>query len=143
VLLLEALIAILLFSFGILAVVGLQAGAIKNVTQGKYRTDAAFLNAQIIGQMWGNRNNVASFNYGGGAPPAVLAAWVTQVQNTLPLAGSYPPTVTVIATNYPGPPTYTAYQVTVTTFWQTPEEYNSSPRPAPHNQTTTAFIQCC
>lgn len=74
VLLLEALIAILLFSFGILAVAALQATAIKNVTQAKYRSDAAFLNAEIIGQMWANRNNVPTYSYAGGAAPASIAA---------------------------------------------------------------------
>ena len=143
VLLLEALIALLLFSFGILAVAGLQATAIKNVSQAKYRSDAALLNAEVIGQMWVNRNNVPTYSYAGGAAPAAIAAWVARVQNTLPLAANYAPSITVQTTNYPGPPAYSAYQVTVTTFWQTPEEYNSTPRPPPHNQTTTAYIQCC
>src|SRR5439155_165247 len=43
VMLLEALIAILIFSIGILAVVGLQAVSIRNVTDAKHRTEAAYL----------------------------------------------------------------------------------------------------
>ncbi len=53
--LLEALIAILLFSVGILALVGMQAASINNVSDSKYRTEAGFLADQIIGVIWGNR----------------------------------------------------------------------------------------
>lgn len=52
VMLLEALIAILIFSMGVLALVGLQAAAIKNTADAKHRVDAAFLANQIIAQMW-------------------------------------------------------------------------------------------
>ena len=40
--LLEALIGILIFSVGILALVGMQALAIKHMSDAKYRSDAAF-----------------------------------------------------------------------------------------------------
>src|SRR5205823_13644336 len=43
VMLIEALAAILIFSIGILAVVGMQAVAIKDVASAKYRSEAAFL----------------------------------------------------------------------------------------------------
>lgn len=140
VLLLEAMIAILLFSIGVLAVVALQANAIRNVTQTKYRSDAAFLADQLIGQMWANRTNIASYAYTGGTPPAVMASWVNQVKNVntgLPQAATYPPQVTVTSTAYAGPPPYTTYQVSVTVFWKLPDD------PAPHKYTSTALIPCC
>jgi type IV pilus assembly protein PilV len=140
VLLLEALIAILLFSIGILAVVGLQANAIKNVTESKYRTDASLLADQIIGQMWANRTNVAGYAYAGGAAPEPVAAWVTQVQGTLPNATTYPPVIEVVTSMQPGPPTYTAHEVTVTVSWQSAEELNANPRPPAHQHTTSALI---
>jgi type IV pilus assembly protein PilV len=144
VLLLEAMIAILLFSVGVLAVVGLQANAIKNVAQSKYRADASFLADQIVGQIWANRNNAATYAYAGaGSAPAVAAAWVTQVQQGLPNATTYPPTITVATTNYVGPPTYVAHQITVTVRWQTPDEFSASPRPAAHQYTTSTTITCC
>ncbi len=144
VMLLEALIAMLLFSLGILAVVGLQAQSIAQVGQAKYRADAAFLADQLIGQMWSNRANVPAYAYPAtGAPPAVLATWVNQVAAALPGANAFPPRVTVAATPYAGPPAYTAYTVTVSVFWQTPEEANAAVRPPPHTFTTTAYIQCC
>ena len=43
VVLIEAMIAILLFSLGVLAIVGLQAAMIKNVDDSKYRTEASYI----------------------------------------------------------------------------------------------------
>lgn len=50
--LLEGLIAILIFSMAILGVVGMQATAITKASESQYRADAAFLANQLIGQMW-------------------------------------------------------------------------------------------
>ncbi len=54
---LEALIAILIFSIGVLALVGMQAVSIGNVADSKYRADAGFYANQIIGVMWANRTS--------------------------------------------------------------------------------------
>lgn len=60
--LLEALIAILIFSMGILALIGLQGVAIKQTSDAKYRADAAFLASQIISQMWAdNPANIPTY----------------------------------------------------------------------------------
>ena len=50
--LLEAMIAILIFSMGVLAIVGLQAAMIKNTADSKYRADAGFIAQERIGQIW-------------------------------------------------------------------------------------------
>lgn len=50
--LLEALIAILIFSMGILAIVALQAVSIKLAGDAKYRSDAALLAEELLAQMW-------------------------------------------------------------------------------------------
>lgn len=142
--LLEALIGILLFSLGILAVVGMQANAIQGVTQAKFRSDASFLADQVVGQIWANRNNAATYAYNGsGNPPTALQGWVQQVQARLPGATTTPPTVTVTPTVYAGPPAYTAYQISVSVFWQMPDEYNRSPRPPAHSVTVNTLIPCC
>lgn len=57
VVLLEALIAILLFSMGVLAVVGLQAAMIKNTADSKYRSEASYIAQQWIGRMWADPDN--------------------------------------------------------------------------------------
>ncbi|MEO8132864.1 MAG: type IV pilus modification protein PilV [Betaproteobacteria bacterium] len=59
--LLEALIAILIFSLGILAIIGLQAQSIRNSSEAKYRSDASYLANQLIGRMWADRANLATY----------------------------------------------------------------------------------
>lgn len=58
---LEALIAVLIFSLGILALVGLQAAMIKNTGASKYRMDASYIAQKRIGEMWADPNNLASY----------------------------------------------------------------------------------
>jgi type IV pilus assembly protein PilV len=142
-LLLEALIGILLFSIGILAVVALQGTATKTVTQAKFRSDASFLADELIGQIWANRTNATTYVYPVGTPPPAVTAWVNRVQARLPNAANYPPTVAVTPTAYAGPPAYTAYQVNVTLSWQLPDEFNSVPRPPAHSLTFSTVIPCC
>lgn len=110
--LLEALIGILIFSIGILALVGMQALAIKHMSDAKYRSDAAFFASEIIGQMWVNRTSLGTYAYAGaGAPPAAIDSWVTSIQNALPgvTAAANLPIITVAGTT-----------VTVTVRWQLP-----------------------
>jgi len=57
VVLLEALIAILIFSLGILALVGLQAAMVKNTSDAKYRAEATFAAQQKLGEIWANTKN--------------------------------------------------------------------------------------
>lgn len=124
--LLEALIGILLFSIGILGLVAMQAVSVKQMADAKYRSDASFLANRIIGDMWGNRTNLASYAYSGsGTPPATIANWVTDLQNTLP--GTTPTAnqpIVQVAGN----------QVTISIFWQAPSA------PTPHNYVSVAFI---
>lgn len=83
--LLEALIGILIFSVGILALVGMQALAIKQMTDAKYRSDASFFANEIIGHMWVNRGSLGSYHFTGtGTPPPALTSWVTSIKNGLP-----------------------------------------------------------
>jgi type IV pilus assembly protein PilV len=109
--LLEALVGILIFSIGILAMLGLQAQSIRNTVEAKYRNEAAYLANQIVGQMWVDRANMADYDTGGGAN-ANMTAWRTRVANTLPgitVGGANSPTIAVAAS-----------QVTVTLFWRMP-----------------------
>ena len=105
VMLLEALVAILIFSIGIVAVMGMQAVSIEQVTQAKYRTDASYLANQITGQMWTDVPNLATYATAGSAG---RAAWDTTVSKTLPGGTA---TITVVGT-----------LVTVTINWKLPNE---------------------
>jgi type IV pilus assembly protein PilV len=61
VVLLEALIAILLFSMGVLALVGLQAAMVKNTSDANYRAQASFIAQQRIGMIWSDPANVVTY----------------------------------------------------------------------------------
>ena len=149
--LIEAMVAIFIFSIGILAVIGMQAVAVRTASDAKYRADAAFLADQIIGQMWSDQGasgqgNLAS--YATGVPPTTPAtagvatallcnttnttttnanglAWLRTVASTLPGADITRQSIQITNTN----------QVTVTICWQTAPGATSY-----HNHVITARI---
>ena len=109
--LLEGLIAILLFSMGILAIVGLQAAAIKTVADSQYRLQASFLANRLVAQMWANTADISSFVVPGGAD---ADAWLQEVNSSLPGTESNEPKVEITgnATN--------GYQVKISVGCVTP-----------------------
>lgn len=120
--LLESFIAILIFSMGILAIVGMQASAVKNSTDARYRSEASLLANELIGRMWVSNRTPATlqtnFQGGGGTDGAAYTAWYATVQTTLPGAAANPPTVTI------DPVTSL---VTVAVLWKAPSEPAADP----------------
>jgi type IV pilus assembly protein PilV len=128
--LLEAFMAILLFSIGILGMMGLQAAATKNSSEAKYRAEAAYLANQIIGRMWADsRDNLARYVHnpsvtgpcefsGGASQYAPVTAWIGNseahgtVAGTLPGAVASRQQITVAPDN----------RVSVTLCWLAPGE---------------------
>lgn len=134
--LLEALIAILIFSMGILGIVGLQAAAVKNTTDAKYRSDAGMLANQLIGQMWVSNRATLATDFVGPSGSA-YQAWLGDVQATLPGAsGANLPavTVTTTVTNISATVSDTTHTVNLILRWQSPGESS------PHRYTVTAQI---
>ncbi|MDR7269014.1 type IV pilus assembly protein PilV [Pelomonas saccharophila] len=140
VLLLEVLIALLIFSLGVLGLVGLQANAIKQSGQSKYRIDATLLANELIGQMWvADRNyttlNAAFTSTSGGGPS--YRAWKTKVLAALPGADTYPPTViltqvnplnAIVGNTTVAPVGLTpSTRVTITMQWKAPGEPSGDP----------------
>jgi type IV pilus assembly protein PilV len=56
--LVEAMIAILIFSIGVLGIVGMQANMVKNTSESKNRADAGYIAQQYIGMLWTNSDNL-------------------------------------------------------------------------------------
>jgi type IV pilus assembly protein PilV len=136
VMLLEALIGILIFSLGILAMVGMQAMSIRLATDSRDRTEASNLANQLVGLMWAQRGvnnvNLPSFAYAGvGTPPASLVAWVDETTARLPNADIYPPIV-VFGASPLGVAIGT--QATVTLRWKSPTDSTV------HQYVLTAYI---
>ncbi|HCI13476.1 MAG: hypothetical protein A2063_09295 [Gallionellales bacterium GWA2_60_142] len=123
--LLEALIALMIFSFGILGSIGVQAKIIGLSSDAGYRTDATFLANQIIAQIWvdpvidpddptGMTLNVNSAY--ACAPCTVDSAktrdWLAQMSTMLPgVPDSCQPSIAM-----------NGNQVTVTVQWKLPQE---------------------
>ncbi len=61
---LEALISVVIFAMGIIALVGMAAQAVNQVGQSKYRNDASNLAGELIGQMWLAAAKPADFDKG-------------------------------------------------------------------------------
>lgn len=126
--LIEALVSILIFSIGLLAIVAMQVTAVRQSGNAKYRSDAALLANQLIGQMWtGDRlpsTLQTRFNTGG----TDYTTWAGAVAATLPGAAASAPTVNVTANG----------TVTVNVFWKAPNEPASDPM---HSYTMVARVQ--
>lgn len=59
--LVEGLIAIVIFALGVLAIVGMQGITLRQASDAKYRVDASFAANQAIGMMWSDRSNLAAY----------------------------------------------------------------------------------
>lgn len=84
VVLIEALIGILIFSIGILALIGMQGAAIRNTTEARYRSEAAFLATRIIGHMWVDMPNLSRYDKDFSSAYAPRDNWVATVAAALP-----------------------------------------------------------
>ncbi len=141
--LLEALFGILIFSMGILALVGLQASSIKQVSSAKYRSDASLLAEQLVGQMWIGDRSTANLNANFSSPsgPAFIA-WSAQVAAVLPGTAANPPTVTIkpfAGGAVMGSIAYVTHsEVTITVLWKLATEAATEPA---HRYTLVAQVQ--
>lgn len=140
VMLIEALVAIAIFSFAILGIMGLQATAIRTVRDADYRVKASLFAHQIVGQMWVDRFNVPTYALNAGnaacasgtntAANPVVTSWLNGLtdatkQGSLPGAGAYQQQILVGPNNV----------VTVTLCWKSPQDS------APHNFMLKTQIQ--
>ena len=110
VVLLESLIANLIFSLGVLGIVGLQAAMIKSTADAKFRSEASYIAQQKIGQMW--------------ADPLALP---DDLDAVVDISGLLPSGTRVVTQP-------TAGQFRVVVSWQQPGD------PVVHNFTTIASI---
>ncbi len=135
--LLEGLIAILIFSLGIIALVGMQAMSVKQVSDAKYRTDASLLANQLIGAMWVGDRTPATLktNFDTSGTAAGLTDWLTTVQSTLPGITDEVNQPDVTVTSGVGASDGT---VTITMYWLAPSDAGTQDR---HKYTTVAQIR--
>jgi type IV pilus assembly protein PilV len=84
VVLIEALLGILIFSIGILALIGMQSVAVKNTTDARYRAEAAYLANNILSQIRLDLANIPLYDDGNVGTYAPRTAWRNQVEALLP-----------------------------------------------------------
>lgn len=127
--LIEALVGILIFTTGILGVVGLQAAMTKAQGSAKSRADASMLANELVGLMWSDYStiaagNIANYNTSAGTTCSTdpCKTWAAKVQSALPSGSA------IVATNA------TSGAVTITISWTVPGEGN-------HQYVTSTTIQ--
>jgi len=128
--LLEALVALLIFSFGVMAIAGLQARAARHFNEAQYRANAAELAQATLASMRASDPATLTARFD---PTMNTAEWaallgqakrlpgVTDVQNV--------PTIQII-----DGPTTTSKQVSLSVLWQTPGDL------AAHRYAASAMI---
>jgi type IV pilus assembly protein PilV len=132
VMLLEALIGILIFSLGVLALIGMQAIAVRTATDSRERAEASNFASQLVGEMWVNRANIANYNYvGSGSWPSEMNNWMAELESALPDVANNRPIVSVAA---PVLGAIGGNEVIITVRWQTPG------RATPHQFVMTAYV---
>lgn len=134
----EVLLAVLIFSVGILGMISMQANAIKVAGDAKLRTDASYLVGQLISEMWVDRANLADYahmtggtecNFTGSAGSSTrVTNWVGTATKAGSVLGSLPNATSQVTVE-----TGTG-QVRVTVCWRMPQETEM------HNFTSLALI---
>lgn len=137
IILLEVLMAIVIFSLGILGLISFQAMAIKQAGDAKLRTDASYLAGQMISQMWLDRSNLADYIHYSGGSNCTFTGSASGSSNVTDWLGSAGQSGTVSA--LPNAAAQILVEtgtnlVTVTICWRAPQET------ATHNFTSTALI---
>jgi len=133
--LLEALIGILIFSLGILGIVGLQAQAIRFTNDAEYRAEAVYLANSLISEMWTDNRDTLKTNYDSTLVGVKYLQFKSDVQTRM--AGAiflHDPIVKVDDATLPLAVTRYSNVVQVQIFWQLPGETIE------HNYITTGVI---
>ncbi len=119
VVLIDVLVAVLVFAVGVLSLVALQSTAAQQSSQAKYRADATMLANALISQMWLTDRQVTTLQNGFATGGAAYEQWWGTVVGALPGAADFPPAVTVDSVAG-GPGSPATARVTVTLQWRPP-----------------------
>lgn len=110
VMLIEVMIAILIFALGVLGIVSLQAASVSQISDAKYRSDASFLANQLFATMWVGDRTVATLQNNFNTSKPAYVTWKNKVTGSLPGVASKAPDVVVSNDGI----------VTVTIYWLPP-----------------------
>jgi type IV pilus assembly protein PilV len=82
--LIEVLVAMLVFAFGVLALVGLQGSLLRAQTESKARADAAYLASEVLGKLWADPTRYKTYGGNNCANVDACKEWQTKVGTALP-----------------------------------------------------------
>lgn len=123
----EAMVSIVIFSIGILGIVGMQARSSQLMSDAVFRAQAAQVASELIAEMWTSDPVMRPNLYSSAASGLRYNQWRARFQSGatgLPGSTTNPPSVVVVNNQVPLPTVpvtfYTVSDVTVTVFWQTP-----------------------
>lgn len=133
VMLIEALVAILIFTLGVVALMGLQANSIAQISAAKYRTDAGYLASQIIGRMWVDQGPPPPAAPGSNLPNYEAVGFQGRADWNQLVAATLPGGLGGIKVTSPTPGAARTL-VTVTITWKQPEDNVT------HNYVTAANL---
>jgi type IV pilus assembly protein PilV len=136
--LLEALIGILIFSLGVLGIVGLQAASLRTTTSSSLRAEAVFAANKLLGEMWADNSTDPNYlpnTYSSTVGGPGYVTFKTDLKNAQGGAWYKDPDVVFDATKEPSIP---SKYVTITVYWRGPD--NSATNPDQHNYTTAGVV---
>jgi type IV pilus assembly protein PilV len=120
--LLEALVALLIFSVGVLGLIGLQATSVKQASAAEYRSTAVLQANDLVSRMWvSDRTDLilqAQFATDGAGYKAWKDAWVSALPGASATANK--PTVAIVSQPKGATATLGTNLVTITIYWQAP-----------------------
>ncbi|RTL56470.1 MAG: hypothetical protein EKK46_04475 [Rhodocyclaceae bacterium] len=117
--------SLVIFSIGLIALVGLAGKSMSQASQSRARNDASYLAGELIGEMWVSASAPNSFD---------LTPWQTRVASTIP-GGNGTATVTVVSATAP-----TSYQVDIAITWPDQKERDVSNATITHRYSTSTQI---
>jgi len=82
--LIEVMIALLIFMFGVLGLVGLQASLTRATSDSQVRADAAYLASEMLGRLWSDTGHLTSYNGTSCASTVLCSEWQSKVAADLP-----------------------------------------------------------
>jgi type IV pilus assembly protein PilV len=110
----ETLVAVLILLLGIVGAIGMQTKSTIAISEASGRAEVTIAAEELLGIMWSDQANIATYASGVGTPPASYTAWYDKLNASLPGI-----TVNVAISAF-GPAANPGSQIDINFTWQRP-----------------------
>lgn len=120
---LEALVALLIFAIGILGLVGAQSASVKDASNARYRAIAAAMAGDLINRMWLSDRTASTLqaSFDSASAGSGYSSWLARVQvSGLPGVDDHPPEVSFSTVAGGGSEPKESSLATVKVYWKAP-----------------------